>query len=215
MLPPYGGGSVAELSVRAAHDGERISFRFEWADASENRDVGVNRFRDAVSIGFPSREFEMLPSPFMGDAEHPVNIWQWTADFDANAHGHGAFSERYPHTEGVWYFPHDYAVTRQVSAWRGGEPVIELSATGFGTLERKVSQNVFGRGVHRDGRWRVALVREMSTGNPDDTLFRAGERTFAIYAVWDGERREVNGKKSVTMMWVPLELAPTFASAAE
>ncbi len=212
ILPPQGGGAVQEVKVRALHDGAQLALRFEWEDTTENREVGVDTFRDAIAVGFPARLTETLPSPLMGDAEHPVNIWQWTADFDANSQGQGGFSSRYPHTEGVWYFPQDYAVTREVRAWRGTEPVIELEAKGFGTLERKVSQNVLGLGVHEDGRWRVVLRRRLSTGNPGDTLFRPGDKTHVIMAVWDGGSGEVDGRKGVTMNWSPLRLAWTLGA---
>ncbi len=209
MLPPLGGGGVSSVSVRALHDGEWLALRLEWEDATANREVGVHTFRDALAIGFPTRQSELLPSPFMGDPEHPVNIWQWTADFDANAQGQGGFASRYPHTEGVWYFPQDYGISRDVRAWRGAEPVIELVATGFGTLERKVSQNVLGTSRHHQGRWRIVLRRRLATGNPEDTRFRPGEKTHLILAVWDGARGEVNGRKSVTMMWTPIVLGST------
>jgi hypothetical protein len=211
MVPPHGGGSVESVSVRALHNGETLAIRLEWSDPTPNREVGVDTFRDAVAVGFPTREAEMVPSPFMGDPEHPINIWQWTADFDANAQGRGGFADRYPHTEGVWYFPQDYEVTRDVRAWRGTEPVIELVATGWGTLARKVSQNVRGLSEHRKGRWQVVLRRILSTGNPEDTFFRPGEKTHVIFAVWNGSSQEVNGKKNVTMMWTPLTLDPTVA----
>lgn len=206
ILPPQGGGSVKEVKVRALHDGEQLALRFEWVDATENREVGVDTFRDAIAVGFPTRLSENLPSPFMGDAANPVNIWQWTADFDANAQGQGGFASRYPHMDGVWYFPQDYAVTREVRAWRGTEPVIELEAKGFGTLEQKVSQNVLGLGNHEDGRWRVVLRRHLSTGHPEDTLFRPGEKTQIILAVWNGSKNEVDGRKGVTMTWTPFQL---------
>jgi len=209
ILPPNGGGSVQSVTVRALHDTHYLALRLEWVDATANQEVGVNRFRDAIAVGFPTRQSERLPSPFMGDAEAPINIWQWTADFDANVRGYGGFADNYPHTEGVWYFPQDYEVTREVRAWRGTEPVIELVATGWGTLERKVTQNVLGVSMYRDGHWYVVLRRELATGNPEDTLFRPGETTQIIIAVWDGENEEVNGKKSITMMWAPLTLDAT------
>ena len=209
MIPPHGGGSVTHVKVRAVHDGQQLALRFEWGDSTPNREVGVDRFRDAVAVGFPTRQAERVPSPFMGDPDHPVNLWQWTADFDANARGQGGFAERYPHTEGVWYFPQDSEVTREVRGWRGTEPVIELVATGFGTVERRLSQNVRGVSRYTEGRWEVVLRRALATGNPEETRFRAGESTWVILAVWDGEKREVNGKKSVTMMWTPLTLQST------
>ncbi len=210
ILAPYAEDRTAEVMVRALHDGEQLALRLEWADTSVNREVGVSTFRDAVAIGFPTRLAEDLPSPFMGDEEQSVNIWQWTADFDANAQGLGAFAARYPYTEGVWFFPQDYMVSREVRGWRGTEPVIELIAHGFGTLERKDSQNVLGLAIHSDGHWRVVLRRRLVTGNPGDTLFRPGQTTYAIFAIWDGARSEVNGRKAVTMEWTELTLDPTF-----
>ena len=206
IIPPHGGGSVGKLSVRGLHNGQWLALHLEWADATVNRQVGVNRFRDAVAVAFPMRQSDPLPSPFMGDEHNPVDVWQWTADFDANAKGGGEFAESYPHTDGVWYFPHDYDVQRRVTAWRGSTPVIDYVAHGFGSLARKSTQNVRGLGRHQKGRWQVVLVRQLSTGNSEDILFRAGEVTHAVFAVWDGEKGEVNGKKSITITWVPFAL---------
>jgi hypothetical protein len=214
IVPPQGGGTIAEITVQALHDGSNIAIRLEGKDETINREVGTSTFRDAVAVGFPTRVTETLPSPFMGDPDHPVNIWQWTADFDAASNGMSGFAEKYPHTEGVWYFPQDPAISRQVRAWRGFEPVIELAASGFGTLERDLSQNVHGSSRHEDGRWRVVLRRELSTGFPEDTLFMAGSDTHLVVAVWDGTKKQVNGKKSVTMNWVPLELDATMVADA-
>jgi hypothetical protein len=214
IIPPHGGGTVQAVDVRAIHDGESLALLLEWVDASIDRAVGSSTFRDAVAVGFPTRESTTLPSPFMGDAQHSVNIWQWTADFDANARGKSGFAERYPHTEGVWYFPQDPAVSRTVRAWRGTEPVIELEASGFGTLERHASQNVYGASHHAQGRWRVVLRRDLSTGSPEDTLFRPGSRSHLTVAVWDGAENNVNGKKSITMNWSPFVLDPTLVAAS-
>lgn len=212
MVPPHGGGSVTEIGVRAFHDGSELGLRLTWADTTENREVGVDTFRDAVAVGFPTTVGETVPSPFMGDAEHPVNIWQWTADFDANAKGTGSFAERYPHTEGVWYYPQDYSVTREVRSWRGTEPVIELEATGWGKLERKVTQNVWGIGTYQKVRWTVVLRRRLNTGSPGDTQFRPGESSMLILAAWNGGNEEVNGKKAVTMQWTPFSLDSTYTA---
>ncbi len=214
IIPPSGGGSIAEVGVRAVHDGEKLAILLEWNDESADREVGVDTFRDAAAVAFPAVETDMLPSPFMGDEEHPVNIWQWTADFDANARGMSGFDERYPHTEGVWIFPQDSGVTRQVRGWRGTEPVMEFTAKGFGTLERHDSQAVYGLSKHEGGVWRVVLRRQLTTGIPEDTLFRPGAATHIVLAVWNGSMKEVNGKKAVTMNWLPFELQPTMVADA-
>jgi len=206
---PNGGGSVESVSVRAMHDGEWLAVRLDWADASADRSVGAKTFRDAMALGFPVRSGEAPPSPFMGDAEHPVNIWQWSADLEADAEGQGGFAERYPHTEGVWYFPQDASVRREVRAWRGVDPVVEFEATGWGTLTRHESQNVLGSSEHEKGRWRVLLRRRLATGFPEDVAFRPGEETQLIVAIWNGAEGEVNGRKSVTLGWTPFLLEAT------
>jgi hypothetical protein len=214
ITPPNGGGSVSEVSVRAMHDGEWLSIRLEWSDATADRTVGANQFRDAVSVGFPLGEAEPPPSPFMGDPDHPVAIWQWSADLEAEARGQGAFAERYPHTEGVWYFPQDAAVRREVRAWRGTDPVVAFVATGFGTLARRPTENLYGSSSWGKNRWQVVVRRRLAAGDPKDATFKPGERTGLIVAVWDGSQAEVNGRKSVTLNWTPFALDPTTVSDA-
>lgn len=203
ITPPIGGGSIAKVSVRAVHDGEEVAIRLEWADSSADRGVGVDTFRDAAAIAFPVGRPEVAPSPFMGDANHPVVIWQWAADFDANAEGKSRFGERYPHSEGVWIFPQDLGVRRQVRGWRGTEPVIEYIAKGFGTLTPRTGRSVSGTSDYRRGRWSVVLRRALATGKAEDATFLPGETTPLILAVWNGEKEEVNGRKAVTYAWIP------------
>jgi hypothetical protein len=203
---PQGGGSVTQVLVRAVHDGEEIAVRLEWADAVADRGVGVDTFRDAAAIGFPVGRPTAPPSPFMGDPDHPVVIWQWAADFDANAEGKSRFGERYPHSEGVWIFPQDLSVRRKVRGWRGADPVIEYVAEGFGTLKPRIETSVAGTSSHVDGRWSVVLRRALSTSNTVDPVFVPGEASSLILAVWDGAEHEVNGRKAVTYQWIPAML---------
>lgn len=206
IVAPNGGGSVTKISVRATHDGEELAFRLEWADASADRGVGVDTFRDAAAIGFPVGRPSVDPSPFMGDAEHPVVIWQWAADFEADAEGQSRFSERYPHSEGVWIFPQDLSVRRKVRRWRGADPVIEYVAKGFGTLTPRFEANVDGTSDYKQGRWSVVLRRKLSTAVLEDAVFVPGEVTSLILAVWNGDKKEVNGRKAVTYQWIPARL---------
>jgi len=203
ITPPNGGGSVSKVSVRAAHDGEELAIRLEWSDPDSDRGVGVDTFRDAAAIGFPVGKPEVAPSPFMGDPEHPVVIWQWAADFDANAEGRSRFEERYPHSEGVWIFPQDLSVRRQVRGWRGAEPVIEYIAKGFGTLTPRMDATVEGISDYKRGQWSVVLRRDLTTSKEEDASFAPGETTPMILAIWNGEKKEVNGRKSVTYGWIP------------
>ena len=166
----------------------------------------MNTFRDAAAIGFPVGRPTVPPSPFMGDVDHPVVIWQWAADFDADAEGKGRFGHRYPHSEGVWIFPQDMAVRRQVRGWRGADPVIEYIARGFGTLTPRIDATVDGASDYGDGRWSVVLRRKLSTSREEDPVFIPGEATSLILAVWNGGKEEVNGRKSVTYQWSSAKL---------
>jgi hypothetical protein len=168
--------------------------------------VGVNTFRDAAAIGFPVGRPDVPPSPFMGDEAHPVVIWQWAADFDADAEGKSRFGERYPHAEGVWIFPQDLAVRRRVRGWRGADPVIEYIAKGFGTLTPRMEATVEGVSDYKRGQWSVVLRRRLETSNAEDPVFKPGGMTSLILAVWNGEKEEVNGRKSVTYQWIPAKL---------
>jgi hypothetical protein len=200
---PNGGGSVPEVSVRAAHDGDEFAIRLQWSDASADRGVGVDTFRDAAAVGFPVGRPEVAPSPFMGDVEHPVVIWQWAADFDANAEGKSRFGGRYPHSEGVWIFPQDLSVRRRVRGWRGADPVIEYIAKGFGTLTPRMEASVAGISDYTRGQWSVVLRRGLMPPESEDVTFAPGETTPLIIAIWDGAKAEVNGRKAVTYAWIP------------
>jgi hypothetical protein len=203
ITSPHGGGGVPEVAVRATHDGEEVAIRLQWFDSSADRGVGVDTFRDAAAIGFPVGKPKVVPSPFMGDSEHPVVIWQWAADFDANAEGRSRFGERYPHSEGVWIFPQDLSVRRQVRGWRGAEPVIEYIAKGFGTLTPRMDGTVEGISDYKRGQWTVVLRRDLTTSKEEDAAFAPGETTQLIIAIWNGGKKEVNGRKSVTYAWIP------------
>ena len=209
IVPPKGGGEVTALTLRAAHDGERIAFLLSWPDPTPDREVGVATFRDAAALGFPALASATAPSPFMGDAEHPVNIWQWSAELEAEARGEGSFATRYPHTPGVWYFPQDASITRQVRAWRGAAPVVEFIAHGYGTLRPRPVRNVLASGRWSDGVWTVVMRRALETGDPEDAVFRPSEPQNLIAAVWEGSSGDVNGRKSVTLTWIPVRLDST------
>lgn len=215
IAAPVGGGSISNVSVRAVHDGDELAIRLAWADSSADVGVGVDTFRDAAAIGFPVGRPSVAPSPFMGDAEHPVVIWQWAADFDADAEGKSRFGERYPHSEGVWIFPQDLEVRRKVREWRGADPVIEYVARGFGTLTPRIGATVEGISEYRDGRWSVVLRRKLTTSNEEDPVFIPGEASSMILAIWDGAESEVNGRKAVTYQWIPAKLDAMDSTTAQ
>ena len=74
--------AVNQLKVRAAHNGQWLSLRLEWADKTRNDRVLTDQFGDQVAIEFPvDMKGDAIPSPMMGHKGGRVNILQWRAPF--------------------------------------------------------------------------------------------------------------------------------------
>ena len=72
-------GAVEAVQVAAIHDGERIAFRLEWNDPTENRDITDDTpFPDGCGVLFPTVQF--APMAIMGAVGMAVNAWYWRAD---------------------------------------------------------------------------------------------------------------------------------------
>ena len=217
IAKPFGGGAIRALSVRALHNGRLIAFLIEWADPSKDQELAqVDRFGDGVAVQFPV-DPKANPSPFMGDAQNAVNIWQWQAAWqrDIDEGGLADVDRTYPpYADEV---PYGIYVARDAGNWRSQRdhktPVENLIAQGFGTLTHQELQHVLGRGVWEDGRWRVVFVRALQTGLMGDARFIPGQKGFINFAVWDGSSGERGAQKSVSLVWHELMLEPVPAGA--
>jgi DMSO reductase family type II enzyme heme b subunit len=76
---PY--GVARSMTVRAAHNGERLYFHLSWADETHDHAIrDTNQFADAVAVLFPVNGDAPLQS--MGSPQAPVNAWYWRADLE-------------------------------------------------------------------------------------------------------------------------------------
>jgi DMSO reductase family type II enzyme heme b subunit len=84
-------GKVRAVSVRAAHDGERVAFQLEWNDDTQNSEFGERLFPDAAAVLFPCNGNTSITT--LGSADAGVNEWFWRADLERPenlvAHGLG------------------------------------------------------------------------------------------------------------------------------
>lgn len=82
-------GLVRDLSVQAAHDGEKLFLRIEWVSptrqaansngkAAANPIEGPDAFPDALAVMAPVNGDARLES--MGSDKEPVSVWRWSAD---------------------------------------------------------------------------------------------------------------------------------------
>jgi DMSO reductase family type II enzyme heme b subunit len=99
--------------------------------------------------------------------------------------------------------------------WRSGtsvapESVQVMNARGFEDIERRDAgvPGVRAKGLYREGTWRVAMVRPLSTPDPElDIQFQEGRFTPIAFAAWDGSNSEAGSKHTMTT-WYWLLLTP-------
>jgi DMSO reductase family type II enzyme heme b subunit len=214
LTRPMGGGGVATVQLRAAHDGKRLYVLSEWPDDTQDAAVDTTTsFTDAAALEFPATGTSRLPSFCMGDPGAGVNIWYWKADWQQEidsgvAANRGRYAnmqvDQYPQ-DGDPLFQTGLAAGNPLSAREHESPVENLVAAQFGTLTNAGVQDVGGVGRWKDGRWRVLFVRSLE-GSEGAPAFAPGGKTNAAFAVWDGSEGHRDGMKSVSQ-FVDLEIS--------
>lgn len=227
--PRHASIAVTELKVRALHDGRRIAFHLEWKDATKSDRIVVDQFGDQVAVELPVKfDKEKLPSPMMGNPGARVDIWQWRAvfqrDIDAEQHARGShlhaqhqLRELYPNAV-IDLYPDEVLRATDARPYTGAlgldnpvshplaTPVLDQSAEGWGTMTVEVDgQDADGKGIWRDGVWRVVITHPIASDSENDIQLAAGGESVAAFAVWDGGNREVGSRKSWSN-WIPLKL---------
>lgn len=219
-VPMLAAASVPSVRVRSLNDGQWIAFLLEWEDKTpDTHATAPDQFADAAALLFPVGQDTLVIC--MGAAGQLSNIWHWKASWqqdidkgfqDLQATYPNFFKDYYPFVVGnpPYKMPTDFA-SRDARAylvgWSVGNPlsqplrltpVEDLMAEGFGTLTTQRSQDVLGRGVWQDGRWRVVFARPLVTADTADAHFLPGKERQVAFAVWNGSNKEVGAKKQLS-----------------
>lgn len=211
---PMGGGTVASVKVRAAHDGERLYIVAEWPDRSQDTAADTTTaFADAAAVEFPAAGTTRVPSFCMGDPAAGVNIWHWKAAWQSDmASGFATNRARYTDMLVDTYpqaddptFQTGLAAGNPVSAREHESAVENLVAAQYGTLTHADVQDVGGQGEWRNGTWRVLFTRTLQ-GADGEPAFTPGAKTNAAFAVWNGSEGQRDGIKSVSQ-FIDLEIS--------
>jgi DMSO reductase family type II enzyme heme b subunit len=206
LFTPRGGGATKELVLQALQTPTHLYLRLEWADATKATGQEAHRtegFDDTVAVQVPLKPEDGMPSPFMGDTEHPVNIWHWKASWQeqldmAQAHPRTVRDEERFAKESM--FRTGEGVGNLFSQPERKSSVEHLIASGFGTLTTTTQQPVEARGAWRDGSWHVVIRRMLMPGDPEVEVDLRGLEAIPIaFAVWDGAHQERDGMKSVSV----------------
>jgi hypothetical protein len=221
-LPWLDEATLDRLSARALFNGQDLGLLLEWEDDEPDEQDSIATFRDAVAVMLPSEPGEGEPPPiFMGAEGRPVYIAQWRASWQTDLEQGfqdvgdvfpGWYSDVHPRHEtlrelglegdaALAYSPGLF-VGNPLSQQERISPVEELAAGGFGTLTHLPEQRARGRGLRRDGRWRVAIEIPAGGTAPE---FAAGQRLPVAFAVWDGGRGQVGSRKQYAD-WIELVL---------
>ncbi|MFN7976267.1 MAG: ethylbenzene dehydrogenase-related protein [Acidobacteriota bacterium] len=212
---------VPTVRVRALHDGAFVAFRLEWDDPTKDELAGVGKSSDAVAVQVPVGRGGDVPDGAMGQAGRPVRITLWKAAWQAALGSkEDAVSRLYPNARPDHY-PFDaaapsaraamealYAPARAlgnpVTVRRTDSPTQDLAAEGFGSLTAQPDQVSVGAGLHDGRRWRVTIARPLDAD--ENGALRAGNRTYAAFAVWNGTANEAGARK-MRSGWIPLAIA--------
>lgn len=100
--------------------------------------------------------------------------------------------------------------TDPVELWRwnaDGVPTRHINATGIGRTVDVKNIEIESHGVWRNGEWQVVLKRKMETNFQSTKTFSIGEACNCGLAIWAGHNQERGGIKSISMRWIPLEIA--------
>jgi len=214
-LPNHPEPAIRELAVRAVHNGGWIAFLIEWKDSTLSDRIVIDDFGDQVAIELPVDIKADPPSPMMGNPGGRVNIMQWRAAFQHDLdQGPPTVRALYPNAWADVYpdevlsaadaRPYSGALGIENPISRGrATPVLDQMAEGWGTMTVKPDQHALGKGVWKDGTWRVVITRPMVSDDVNAPRLLPGDRTVAAFAVWDGGNREVGARKAWAS-WVPL-----------
>ena len=213
--------SIDQIRVRALFNGRDLGLVLEWEDDQIDEQEGIATFRDAVAVMMPALPGGEEPPPvFMGWEGQPVYLCHWKASWQADidrgfqdvGDKHpGWFNDVHPYHETMRELGLDderasvYAPGRHVgnplAERERTSPVEEMRAEGYGSARHFEQQHARGRGVHEDGRWRVAIGVE--GGNAPDLSSLAS--VPLSFAVWQGQHGQRGARKQYAD-WTQLRL---------
>lgn len=217
-LPHNTKPAVSQVTVKAAHNGQWMALLMEWADPSESSRLVTDQFGDQIAIELPI-DASAAASPMMGNVKGRVNILQWRAamqhDLDK---GDVQIKDLYPNAL-VDLYPDQVLRATDAAPYTGAlglgnpvsrsknSPVLDQMAEGWGTLTIKAEQQADGRGVWKDGMWKVVITLPLSGPSKDAPHLSPDQSTSVAFAVWEGGAKEAGSRKAWSN-WVPLKLAP-------
>ncbi len=212
ITAPFGlDPAVDTIRMRSLHNGGWVAFLLEWDDSTQDLGGGSLDFRDSVALQFPVHGGQ--PFVCMGVMGAEVNILHWRGDFQRDIEeGVPSIDEIFPRAAASIYpgeadiaFTAGLAAGNPLSSLTKPSAVEDLIATGFGTLETQDHADVTGWGAWDGDKWKAVIARPLVTGDDQDAQLTPGQQMPVALAAWDGDNRDVNGRKAVSA-WITVAL---------
>ncbi len=203
VAPRWQNHAIDLIRIRSVYNDKEVGFLLEWNDRFKNvkhlapgkpaeqskegsypkvdaQMIGKWSYRDAVALQFPVQVPDGPDRPYFyrGEPGKPVNIWKWNADWQEAKKG------------------------LSVQEQNGAGYKAEVKS------QPEESQEVKGKGIFKDGQWKVIVVRSLTTSDSaHDIQFVRGKLIPVALHAWDGANGEV-GRKSSISSWVYLLMEP-------
>ncbi|MGR3309938.1 MAG: c-type cytochrome [Candidatus Brocadiales bacterium] len=198
---------IQYVNVRSIHNRKNVGILLTWEDATNSTGIIRNEdFRDAAAVQFSLTSEE--PFYGMGEKGGATNIWQWKADWEEDLVQFASMESQYSDMQvDVYPLSHETDVFLTglgagslLSATDRGTSVEDLNAIGFGTLTAQPAheQNVSGKGVWKNGVWKVVFKRSLWPDSAKDANITHGKPVPISLAIWDGGQGDRDGQKAVT-----------------
>jgi DMSO reductase family type II enzyme heme b subunit len=186
-------GAADVVWVRAAHDGEDLLLRLEWADASRGDRVDLDRpIGDGAAVQF-TREPDPPPFP-MGTPSQPVNVWRWRSYGPKDTAGMADLLDR----------PRHVGLDAPSVDLRTQPRTESAEFHGIASAGRDGGLPIRVHTHWHEGRWSVTFRRSLRSRDGHEVdLVRPGLVLFAL-AIWDSRIDDHAGSKVITT-WNVLE----------
>lgn len=184
---------IKELNVRALHNSKEVAFLLEWEDPTDDSNIDIDKFSDAVALEFPAQVVKEKPHFAMGDKDNPVNIWLWKASWQKAEEQRRLYAMVDDFAGGI-ELGNPVSVKRQY-------PVENLIASGFGSatdIKKSPNQDIIAKGIRDGKRWLVVFKRALNSQEKFEISFSEGAVVPVAFAVWDGSEGHAGGRKAVS-----------------
>lgn len=209
-----GGGHIAKVTIKAAHDGKQIFILAIWADPTEDRvwhtpeQYPQGPFEDRVALMFSIGPVDMaFPCMKLGTngavTAGKVDLWHWHGARD-DSDGKN-FTTTKPPPKGFWYHPYPVADDQYANTTARYD-------------DKKLGgsrDDVRAKGRWSAGVWTVEMVRSLTAPDPNfDAALGVGTTIQVSFAVYDGGKAETEAVKS-TSPWKILQVSSESITAAD